>query len=179
MCTVDPQRQLGIFGEPVWGVCVGEGEDAFSFQGRLLLIPKHETPNPKHETRRQIVRLFGCGVLLQTLPCGGNPRVAAGFTHYSQNGMLGHPGVELRANLKLISHRCHLFEMALVRDLTKETIHLPLGCLQGGVRYNVSTLVRERAKRVHHIGEPKHTHVVTDWGWRLLTPKTSTLDPKP
>ena len=43
-----------------------------------------------------------------------------------------HPGVELRANLKSISHRCHLFEVAIVWELTKETIHLPLGYLQGG-----------------------------------------------
>ena len=41
-----------------------------------------------------------------------------------------HPGVELRANLKSISHRCH--EVAFVRVLTTETIHVPLGCLQGG-----------------------------------------------
>ena len=43
-----------------------------------------------------------------------------------------HPEVELRANLKKISHRCHLFEVAFAWELTKETIHLPLGCLQGG-----------------------------------------------
>ena len=43
-----------------------------------------------------------------------------------------HPGVELRANLNSIFHRCHLFEMACVLELTEETIHLPLGCLQGG-----------------------------------------------
>ena len=42
-----------------------------------------------------------------------------------------HPGVELGANLKSISHRCHLFEVAFVWELTKETFHLPLGCLQG------------------------------------------------
>ena len=30
-----------------------------------------------------------------------------------------HPGVELRANLKSISHRCHLFEVAFVWELTK------------------------------------------------------------
>ena len=42
-----------------------------------------------------------------------------------------HPGVELRANLKSISHRCQLFEVAFVWGLTNETIHLPLGCLQG------------------------------------------------
>ena len=44
-----------------------------------------------------------------------------------------HPVVELRANLKLISHRCRLFGMAFVWALFKETIHLPLGCLQGGL----------------------------------------------
>ena len=47
-----------------------------------------------------------------------------------------HPGVELRANLKSISHRCYLFEVAFVCELTKETIYLPLGCLQGGYGYN-------------------------------------------
>ena len=31
-----------------------------------------------------------------------------------------------------ISNRCHLFEAAFVWELTKEIIHLPLGCLQGG-----------------------------------------------
>ena len=43
-----------------------------------------------------------------------------------------HPGAELRANLKPISHECHLFDVAFVWELTKETIDLPLGCLQGG-----------------------------------------------
>jgi len=43
-----------------------------------------------------------------------------------------HPGVELRANLKSISHRCHLFEVAFIWELTQETIILPLGRLQGG-----------------------------------------------
>jgi hypothetical protein len=43
-----------------------------------------------------------------------------------------HPGFQLRANLKSISHRCHFFEVAFVWELTEETIHLPLGCLQGG-----------------------------------------------
>ena len=44
-----------------------------------------------------------------------------------------HPGVEFGANLKSISRGCHLFEVAFVRELTKETIHLPLGSLQGGI----------------------------------------------
>ena len=46
----------------------------------------------------------------------------------------GHPGGNPGANLKSISHRCYLFEEAFVRELTKETIVLPLGYLQGGVR---------------------------------------------
>ena len=45
---------------------------------------------------------------------------------------LRHPGVELRANFKSICHICHLEEVAFVQELTKETIHLPLSCLQGG-----------------------------------------------
>ena len=43
-----------------------------------------------------------------------------------------HPGGNPGANLKSISHRCYLFEVAFVWELTKETIYLPLGCLQGG-----------------------------------------------
>ena len=44
----------------------------------------------------------------------------------------GHPGGNPGANLKSISHRCHPILEAFVWELTKETIHLPLGCLQGG-----------------------------------------------
>jgi len=36
--------------------------------------------------------------------------------------------------LKSISHKCHLFEVAFVWEVTKETIHLSLGFLQGGAR---------------------------------------------
>ena len=43
-----------------------------------------------------------------------------------------HPGGNPGTNLKSISHRCYLFEVAFVWELTKETIVLPLGCLQGG-----------------------------------------------
>ena len=34
--------------------------------------------------------------------------------------------------LSQISHRCYLFEVAFVCELTQESINLPLGCLQGG-----------------------------------------------
>ena len=51
------------------------------------------------------------------------------FSHLLQEG---HPGVEIKANLQPISHRCRLEEVAFVWELTKKYIHLPLGCLQGG-----------------------------------------------
>jgi len=47
-----------------------------------------------------------------------------------------HPGGNPGANLKSISHRCHPILVAFVWELTKETIHLPLGCLQGGDRHS-------------------------------------------
>ena len=42
-------------------------------------------------------------------------------------------GVGLRANIESISHRCHIFEVAFVWELTEETMHFPLGCLRGGL----------------------------------------------
>jgi len=42
-----------------------------------------------------------------------------------------HPGGNPGANLKSISHRCYLREVAFEWELTKETIYFPLGCLQG------------------------------------------------
>ena len=47
-------------------------------------------------------------------------------------GLIDHPGVELRANLKLISHRCYLFDVAFVWELTIKIIVLPLSCIQSG-----------------------------------------------
>jgi len=46
-------------------------------------------------------------------------------------GQDGPPGIELRANLNSISHRCHLFEVAFVWELTEETFHLPHGLPPG------------------------------------------------
>ena len=45
---------------------------------------------------------------------------------------LNRPGGNPGKNLKSISHRCYLFEVEFVWELTKETIVFPLGCLQGG-----------------------------------------------
>ena len=62
-----------------------------------------------------------------------------------------HPGVELRANLESISNRCHLFEIAFVWELTKETLGLPLGCLQGGF-----SAARSAEARSSHSGLRRH-----------------------
>ena len=43
------------------------------------------------------------------------------------------PGGNPGANLKSISHRCDLREVAFEWELTEETIYLPLGCLQAGL----------------------------------------------
>ena len=50
----------------------------------------------------------------------------------NSSGFIHHPGGNPGANRKSISHRYYLFEVAFVCELTKETIVLPLGCLQGG-----------------------------------------------
>ena len=56
--------------------------------------------------------------------------------HRPSRCLVNRPGVELRANFMSISHRCNLFQVAFVWELTQETICLPLDCLQGGqVRY--------------------------------------------
>ena len=59
--------------------------------------------------------------------CACAPHVPRGCTSWSRP-----PGVELRAHLKSISNSCHFFEVLFVWELTQETVHLPLGCLQGG-----------------------------------------------
>ena len=57
---------------------------------------------------------------------------------------VGPPNAELRANLKSISHRCHPILVAFVWELTKETIDLPLGCLQGGEGWRTSSIISTR-----------------------------------
>ena len=53
-----------------------------------------------------------------------------------------HPGGNPEANIKSISHRCHPILVAFVWELTKETIDLPLGCLQGGTPYRTEPCSR-------------------------------------
>ena len=55
--------------------------------------------------------------------------------HFDAHNLVftSHPGVDLRANLKSITHRCHLFKVAFAWLLTKETVHFPLARLQSGL----------------------------------------------
>jgi len=55
-------------------------------------------------------------------------QAAASHSAHRVAGTVPHPGGNPGANLKSISHRRYLFEVACVWDLTQETIHLPLGC---------------------------------------------------
>jgi len=61
------------------------------------------------------------------------------------------PGVELRANLKSIFRRCFLREAASEWELTEETVHLPLSCLQGGPS--------QKAAYMSGLSAPKWPHV--------------------
>jgi len=79
------------------------------------------------------------GLKYEPFTGGGAARLVQGYLAHKAGApilLLPRPGVELRANLKSISHKCFLlFEVAFAWQLTKETIHLPMGCLQGG-EYN-------------------------------------------
>ena len=66
-----------------------------------------------------------------------------------------HPGGNPGANLKSISHRCYLFEVAFVWELTNDTIVLPLGCLQGGKRTHARDALAAKwglSPRLSHTG---------------------------
>ena len=49
-----------------------------------------------------------------------------------------------------ISHRGHLFEVAFVWELTKESMHLPPGCLQGGSSSKCGVFLPSEAGPPHH-----------------------------
>ena len=61
--------------------------------------------------------------------------MGTGFTSPQEKkmGLTPRPGGNPGANLKSISHRCHLILVASVRELTKTSMNLPLGCLQSGL----------------------------------------------
>ena len=68
----------------------------------------------------------------------GDSEVREGMMAKAQVCAESHPGVDLRANIKSISHRCHPILVAFVWELAKETINFPLGCLQGGCKMEIS-----------------------------------------
>ena len=87
------------------------------------LNPKTQNSNPKTLTPKLKSQSRGAPLLVERAPTSSTPLSC----------LSNHPGVKLRANLKSISHRCHLFEVAFVWELTTETNNLLLGCLQRGV----------------------------------------------
>jgi len=72
----------------------------------------------------------------------------------------GHPGGNPEANLKSISHRCHPILVVFVWELTKETIGLPLGCLQGGLRVDLALRVALSELLARHVQELAHPRSV-------------------
>ena len=79
------------------------------------------------------------------LACGGQRR----SSH--------HPGSNPGENLKSISHRCHPILVAFVWELSKETIHLPLGCLQGGAQaaHRLACGGQRRSSHCHPVATPQ------------------------
>jgi len=65
--------------------------------------------------------------------CTGSPPLLGWHFRSTKEHAPDHPGGNPGAIRKSICHRCYLFEVAFVWVLTKETIGLPLGCLQGGL----------------------------------------------
>jgi hypothetical protein len=61
----------------------------------------------------------------------GLPRFEGGHARHRHPSPPWPPGVELRGNLESISHRCYLSEVSFAGELTKATIYLPLGRLDG------------------------------------------------
>ena len=70
-------------------------------------------------------------------PRGEEETASAGGAGAPGKVFLSRPGGNPGANLKSIPHRCYLFEVAFVWELTSKTIILPLGCLQGGLPYPI------------------------------------------
>ena len=93
--------------------------------------------------------------------------------------VLHHPGGNPGANLKSISHRCRPIMVAFVWELTKETIVVPLGCLQGGRGGALSAPRGARAQPRaallprRHPGDNIRANGVRFWGVRPGMPPDS------
>jgi len=71
------------------------------------------------------------------------------------------PGGNPGANLNSISHRCHLIMVAFVLELTKETIDLPLGCLQGGLQHECASSHTIFEQKLYNTLTHTFTHSLT------------------
>ena len=69
------------------------------------------------------------------------------------------------ANLESISHRCYLRKEAFEWELTKDTIYLPLGCLQGGDLESLQHLRLQREREEESGRERERVRGGRD-GWR-------------
>ena len=67
----------------------------------------------------------------QDHPSSASRSATCGIDAISLLRILVYPGGNPGENLKSISQRCYLREVAFEWELTEETISLPLGCLQG------------------------------------------------
>ena len=72
------------------------------------------------------------------------------------------------ASLKSISHRCYLREVEFGWELTRETIHLPLVCLQGGC---IAFSFDETWSASKESSKPKDSRSVI-WGFSPGSPNT-------
>ena len=84
----------------------------------------------------------------------------------------GNPG----ANVKSISHVCHLILVAFVWELTRETIDLPLGCLQGGAPAMIPLKGVPRSFAEPPSGRRKELYALRD---RIGTAIGATDEPRP
>ena len=87
-----------------------------------------------------LTAFFSCGLCSSSCPDRATPPHKSTFENELGMSTSGFPcgwmvaTFEPGANLKSIPHRCHPILVAFVRELTQETVVLPLGCLQRGVQ---------------------------------------------
>ena len=121
---------------------------AFEEYGRRSLEHVHySTPLPRTQVHGRadhpLLRARHCrhaqllGVAIRRVRPPTSSRRLVCSRQFCKTGLLFAPKLLLPnpgANRKSISQRCYLEEVAFVSVLTKETIHLPLGHLQGGTQ---------------------------------------------
>ena len=81
-----------------------------------------------------------------------------------------HPGCNPGANLKSISGRCFIREVAFEWGLTEETIDLPLVCLQGGLQVQANPVWNERRAFTGYEPFPRTAGGHTSWSRGVSSP---------